>query len=246
MSKIRGLFDRKDEDEMQADQENTESFSGGHRSGLAVEYPDQRDARKVIRVDTFSNGFTVDGGPFRPFSLPDNVEFMETMRAGAIPDELARAMNGRGEVEIELHQFEREYDPSQPTAGGARPDVKPETKPGFVPFGGTASTLGSGAVQATSVPVSADVPTPVVSSGATTTSIQLRLPNGQRVTRCFDESAVGAVLAELVAPALGVDPSSLVISAGFPPKPIEFSNLQRCTIKDLGLCGSTVNITLKK
>lgn len=245
MSKVRGLFDKKDDDEMRAEQEITESFSGGHRSGLAVEYPDQREMRKVIRVDAFSNGFSVDQGPFRPFSDPANIEFMNVVRSGVIPDEFIQKSNGRGELELELHQFEHDFDPSRPTVGGARSDLKPGAKPTFTAFRGKASTIGNRIIQPDSLSAVAEIPNPVVPQDACTTSLQLRLPNGQRVLRSFDESSLGSALVELVAPSLGVDPTSVVISAGFPPRPIEYSNLRR-SIKDLGLSGSTVNISLKK
>jgi UBX domain-containing protein 1 len=246
MSKVRGLFDKKDDDEMRTEQETTESFSGGHRSGLAVEYPDQRETRKVIRVDAFSNGFSVDHGPFRPFSDPANIEFMNVVRSGVIPDELSQNSNGRGELELELHQFEHDFDPSQQTVGETRSDLKPGAKPAFTAFRGKPSTIGNRTIQPESLSAVAELPNPIVPQGACSTSLQLRLPNGQRVLRSFDESSLGNVLVDLIAPSLGVEPASVVISAGFPPRPIEYSDLRRCSIKDLGLSGSTVTISLKK
>ena len=91
------------------DKKNTESYTGGEKSGMAVENPDDimgviekakkgSEARKEkgdegkpdveIRITLYKNGFTVENGELRPYNTEENKEFMKELNDGYIPKEL--------------------------------------------------------------------------------------------------------------------------------------------------------------
>ncbi|CDR97530.1 hypothetical protein, conserved [Babesia bigemina] len=60
--------------------EQAYSYAGGHNSALGVE-----DGHTV---HLYAGGFTVDEGPFRPLSEPENALFLSAVRNGVAPPEL--------------------------------------------------------------------------------------------------------------------------------------------------------------
>jgi UBX domain-containing protein 1 len=86
------------------DKKNTDSYTGGHSSGLAVENPDedwmenmkkQPDQKEdydksenKLTLTVYKNGFVVDEGGFRDVLEPANKKFMDEIEKGFIPQEL--------------------------------------------------------------------------------------------------------------------------------------------------------------
>ena len=90
----------------------TESYTGGEKSGMAVENPDdimgviekakansekrkenQDDYEKnkpdtEIRITLYQNGFTVEGGELRDYESEENKKFMKELNEGYVPTEL--------------------------------------------------------------------------------------------------------------------------------------------------------------
>ena len=225
----------------------TNFYAGGHRSGLAIQNPNDRKS-KTLRIQLYSNGFLVGDGPFRPLSDPSNAEFLAELRDGNVPEELRPiAVEAGGALPIDMEQFEGDYDPNThptgftPYSSASQSSAMP-TRPAM--FSGEGSTLG-GSSSKTPV-VSADcLGTPDIDQALPSTTLQIRLPGGVRTTRKFNESSNGLILLKLLSEGLQTPGASIVISAGFPPRPIEHAILQATTLKDLGLCNSTVNVSLK-
>ena len=46
-----------------------------------------------IRITLYQNGFTVEGGEFRPYETPENKEFMKELNEGYVPKELRKQYN---------------------------------------------------------------------------------------------------------------------------------------------------------
>lgn len=70
-------------------------------TGARVEAAPQPE-QQVVRVLTmYDDGFTVDQGPFRPFSDPANKAFLDEVGRGEIPTELEQSANGR-ELHVDL------------------------------------------------------------------------------------------------------------------------------------------------
>jgi UBX domain-containing protein 1 len=238
MSKIRGLFDDKSDN----DEGNTESFAGGHRSGLAVENPPDKPIGDSLVIHSYSNGFIVDGGPFRPMSVQENAHFMEQVRAGILPPELQDRLGDRSGLALELRQIEGEFDPrSVQSSGQPRTD---KLQNSFKPFSGSSQALTD--AQKESRPAYGDVPEPTLNSLSEIVTIQFRFPDGRRISRRFNEDSMGYEVLRLIAVAVSADEASVVLSSGFPPKPLEHSLLQRCSIRHLELSGSTVSVSLRK
>eukprot|EP00435_Cladocopium_sp_Y103_P045043 s1765_g12.t2 len=137
---------RKKEEE---DKENSNSYVGGDKSGLAVEHPDSsKDAWQRMQqlassgaagsgplpadhrvVTVYRNGFTVGDGPFRPLSDPLNKKFMDEMAAGRCPAELQAQAGSNEPVHVAV-QDKRGEDYKEPAA------------PAYVKFSGEGNTLG--------------------------------------------------------------------------------------------------------
>jgi hypothetical protein len=251
MSNIRRLFDRKDSGDSGDDEHPTDSFAGGHKSGLAVEYPGRK--KKGLRIEMYANGFIVGEGPFRPLSDPANAQFLQDLRSGSVPEELRpMATASGGELPIELAQFEGDYDPSKAPRGFAsHASVVPSTSQTDTPrpaiFSGTGSSLGGpNRNQVVATAASAEsIPNPVVDPTKPSTSVQMRIPGGARVQRTFNECEKGAAILRILTSGLNIPEHSIVIASGFPPKPIDHSDLERLSLKELGLNNSAINVSFK-
>lgn len=254
MSNIRRLFDHSgsSDDEAETDKP-TQSFAGGQRSGLAVEYPDDSTKKSgVIKIRVFANGFIIGSNPFRSLDNPENVAFLSKLRAGEMPSELEpEALMAGGELKIELSQYSGEFDPSNPPSDLApntsvrRGETHHDSSRASM-FHGEGSALG-GTHVAPNIKISGgDIAIPRIPSGSTPANVQIRLPGGQRLTRVFDQDSAASALLEIIAEGLAVPTESLMISSGFPPQNIEHSELNSKSFKELGLCNSTVMIGLKR
>jgi UBX domain-containing protein 1 len=107
---------RKEDDKGKGDKKKkNESYTGGEKSGMAVENPDDiegviaqaqlnSDKKKEgeapetkpdieIRITLYQNGFTVDSGEFRDYNTDENKEFMKELNEGYIPKELRAKYN---------------------------------------------------------------------------------------------------------------------------------------------------------
>lgn len=92
---IRTLNDIKNQkdDKKKDNKKTTDSYTGGHSSGLNVENPDddidgyQKQGNK-IKLTVWKNGFQIDDGEFRSIEDPKNKTFMDEVNKGYIPKEL--------------------------------------------------------------------------------------------------------------------------------------------------------------
>lgn len=95
MTNIKSLGDYVDKDD-----QGTFSFAGGHNSAIGI------DNGGSHVVNLYADGFTVDNGPFRPLSEPQNSKFLSDIKSGIAPPEF---QDGNNEVSIRLidHQNTR-------------------------------------------------------------------------------------------------------------------------------------------
>lgn len=108
---FRSLADvRKEAEGNKGDKKKNESYTGGEKSGMAVENPDDiegvikqaqqnsenkksagDDEKKPdveIRITLYQNGFTVEKGDFRDYDSEENKKFMKELNQGYVPEEL--------------------------------------------------------------------------------------------------------------------------------------------------------------
>jgi UBX domain-containing protein 1 len=114
-----------------------ESYTGGEKSGMAVENPDDIEGvlkkakensekfssidgeeRKKpdteVRITVYQNGFTVDEGEFREYDTPENKEFMKELNEGYVPKELRAKYNKPVGVALEDRRKEKFIPPPPP------------------------------------------------------------------------------------------------------------------------------------
>jgi UBX domain-containing protein 1 len=238
MSNFGSLSDlrKKEED----DKKVTTSYTGGEKSGLAVENPDDtKDQWQRLQqmassgssgplpadhrvVTVYRNGFTVGDGPFRPLSDPLNKKFMDEMAAGRCPAELQAGSTEP--VHVAVHDKRGE-------------DYKEPPPPAYVKFSGEGNTLNGGSSSSASATVSADKGQVTVDESKPKTKLQIRFHDGSRKAQEFNEDhTVGDLRAFCIQ---CVDGQAMTIMGGFPPKPIVDDHL---TLKDAGLLNAAVTV----
>jgi UBX domain-containing protein 1 len=172
-----------------------------------------------IKLTVYRNGFTIDDGPFRDKSLPENKKFMEEVEKGYIPDELVQ--KGYKELGIALEDKKTE-------------DYKePVVEKKFQAFTGSGQSMGGS--QSVGLEVNKDIKN-TVNNNLPTTRINIRLHTGEMITEEFNTSStVNDIIAfvQKVAPVTG----SFQLVDGFPPKPL--SELNK-SIDELKLQGTTL------
>ena len=183
---IRGLGDFKKEEDKNAKKKNT-SYTGGEKSGMAVENPDDIDAiiakareggkdhassgkggppKSEIKITLYSNGFIVDGGDFRPYNTEENKQFMKELNEGYVPNEIRDKYKGGVSVGLEDRRKD-EFIPPPP--------------PKYTAYSGEGMSIGGVAGVGLAVNKSAGGLPPVDESKPKTT-IQIRFHNGERAS----------------------------------------------------------------
>ena len=255
MANIRGLHDSKPDDSMSDNEEgylsyiflhhmhcSSSSFAGGHRSGLAIQNP--KGPSKSIKVFLYQNGFKLETSTFVVLTSDERAVFMKRMQEGFVPEELAKLLpSSSQDIAIELIQIDALFDASQFTQSSSQ-SLAATSKKSDGLYSGQGVSLSAESVPVRDVSVDS-IAHPVVVDGATSV-IQIRLPGGMKAVRKFNDQMRGEVLMQLVAalyPETG--PSSIVLSSGFPPKPISEHDLLNKTLKELGVCNSVVNVSIQ-
>jgi UBX domain-containing protein 1 len=180
------------------------------------------DSGQVRRTITmYRDGFVVDDGPYRRLDDPANADFLRSLARGQTPAELmSEGENGNVTVGL-VDKRSQEYEEQ------------------FRSFSGVGATLGSShaaaVVGSTVDPSTLEDPSEVDASRPTT-SIQVRLANGQRKVIKIN---LDATVLQLVSHLKSVVDAPFQLVAGFPPKPLEdFS----ATVEAAGLQGAQVQV----
>lgn len=168
------ILDSEDDDKKK---KPNESYTGGEKSGMAVENPDDiegviKKAREnseknkdrsdedrpdtEVRITLYQNGFTVDGGEFREYDTPANKEFMKELNDGYVPKELREIYNKKIGVALEDRRQEK---------------FRPPTPPKYVAYSGGGQSLGEVAGVGGAVNKDAQDGKPIVDENAPKTTI---------------------------------------------------------------------------
>ena len=226
------------------DVSSTTSFAGGHRSGLAILNPDDKNSKLRIRV--YTDGFLIEGNEFRSFEDPNNAPFIARVRAGEVPDELTdQVRSAGGEVRVELTDIDRAFNPTIDRIL-SNPVTKKEPKD--TAFRGEGLSLGSSSSQPEPIQgriVLEELSYPAVDDTRPVTNIQIRLPSGNRCIRSFNSESTAIVIVEIIASASGASIENINLSAGFPPRSIPHLELSSKSIQDLGLCNSAISVSFR-
>ena len=177
------------------------------------------------KITLYSNGFTVDGGPFRALADPANRAFVESMNKGEIPAELQQ---GSEEVHVDLeNKTTEEYVPPPPPAYVAFSDGGAQATGSSAAMEG-ALAGGEGAAAAAEVPV--------VDESKPKTTVAVRLISGKRMRCVVNLDHTVAHLHALIAHE-GAASEPYVLLGGFPPAQITDAG---ATIEAAGLKGAQV------
>eukprot|EP00927_Polykrikos_kofoidii_P060108 TRINITY_DN55171_c0_g1_i1.p1 TRINITY_DN55171_c0_g1~~TRINITY_DN55171_c0_g1_i1.p1 ORF type:complete len:242 (+),score=40.28 TRINITY_DN55171_c0_g1_i1:158-883(+) len=236
MANFASLSDLKKKDEV--DKKATTSYTGGEKSGLAVENPTNDEERwkrmeeKAVaqsnsgplppnhtQITIFRNGFLVGDGPFRPLSDPLNKKFVDEISDGRCPRELEKGKNQQVHVAV-IDKRSEDYQEPPP--------------PAYVRFSGEGQSLG-GCSSLLAATVDADQGSVVLDDSKPKTKIQIRFHNGERKAQEFNEDhTVGDIRAYCCQCVGG---RAMTIMGGFPPTPLTDDS---ATLKASGLCGAAV------
>lgn len=167
------------------------------------------DKEKIRHTITFwSNGFSIDDGPLRALDDEANAAFLNDINNGRVPAEFA------GEQDPYVSLINKGGQAYEPPAASASARA----------FVGTGHSLGgssssAAAAAAAGATVQAPTETITVDESAPTTTIQMRLHDGTRITQRFNLShTVGHIYAYVASASPGVE---FDLNMSFPRKKLE-------------------------
>jgi UBX domain-containing protein 1 len=188
---------------------------------LAEQAGSDEPAQVRRTITMYLDGFVVDDGAYRRLDDPANADFLRSLAQGRTPAELVDH-GVDASVTVGLIDKRRE-----------------EYVEEFQSFSGEGATLGAVAVSGNTVdPASLPEAVPV-DPARPFTSIQVRLPNGQRKVIKIQLDATVLQLAAHIKPLLESDAAPFRLVSGFPPKPLEDFE---ATVEAAGLKGAQVQI----
>ncbi|EDO07139.1 SEP domain family protein [Babesia bovis T2Bo] len=180
------------------------SFAGGHNSAIGVE--------EGHTVHLYSDGFTVDGGPFRSLNHPENALFLSAVRDGVAPPELHT--EGQDVRVYLIDDSHRKY----------------------------MMKTSESNLQSTSLSKSAGVSNvehiSMESTSSETVTIRIKLYDNRQIhLKVGNNTSIGE-LRSLIADKSGLPTSSFHILSGFPPTNMKWNDFE--TVSDHDLSGSTI------
>jgi len=181
------------------------------------------------KVTMYRNGFTVDGGPFRPLEDPANQPFLADLARGRVPREL--------EPQVEAGQARPNEPVNVNLVDHRGEDYQAPPPPAYVAFSGEGQTMGESKVAEEAVATAAgEVEVPVVDEGQPTTTIMVRLAAGGRLPLKLNLTHSVAHIQALLKEKGAAD-APYILMAGFPPRPVtDFSQ----TVEAAGLKGAQI------
>lgn len=181
--------------------------SGYSMQGDSADPVERNEDREKIRhtITFWSNGFSVDDGPLRALDDPANAAFLNDINNGRVPAEFA------GEQDPYVSLINKGGQPYEPPAASASARA----------FVGTGHSLGGSTASSASAGATVQAPTETISvdESAPTTTIQMRLHDGTRITQRFNLShTVGHIYAYVASASPGVE---FDLNMSFPRKKLD-------------------------
>ncbi|KAH8741144.1 hypothetical protein FG386_001271 [Cryptosporidium ryanae] len=225
---IRGLSDLNNTSGNNDNGHNTSSYTGGEKSGIAVENPggsdnNDRIPKNAFKITLYKNGFILDEGEFRDISIPENQEFVNDIRKSVAPEELRKRSLSNGTVHIALDDRSSE--------------VYVPPKKAMEVFSGSGNSLSQVKGSGYDVNINSDFNFSIDNSKPTT-NIQLRFHNGQKKVVTLNHTNTIGDLHCIFMEYAPVDGEYRLIY-GFPPK--EISMDPNTSLKDAGLLQETIS-----
>uniref|UniRef100_A0A5S6R1M2 NSFL1 cofactor p47 n=1 Tax=Trichuris muris TaxID=70415 RepID=A0A5S6R1M2_TRIMR len=219
------------------DSDSFRAFKGAGHSVKDHQESTNEPQNVKVKVELWSDCFTVDGGTPRPYEEPKNKEFLDQIAKGRIPRELIQA---HGAVEIILDMKDRRNEKYK--------------MPKMVPFSGRGIMLGSptphvsgagtvGEKYASSSKVNTVISGPPevpLDESKPAANIQVRFPDGSRLQlRMNLHRTVGDIRLMICSKKPEYCTRAFVLLAGFPAK--EITNIQE-TIEEAHLANCAIMV----
>lgn len=246
MSNYGSLSDlQKREEEAKDDKKTPDNYTGSaSRYAESGRNPDVEDWQRIegqaqsspppagsANIALYRNGFTVNGGPFRPTSNPINKKFVDEVVRGICPAEVAGDSDEPVSVSLEDRRQQEYKAPAAAAAAAPAAVAAPSA------FSGSGNTLGGASSSSAAAPVQADSASITVDPSKPKTQIQIRFHDGQRKAQEFNETHTVGDLRNFVQQCVGGQ--TMQILGGFPPRPVTNDSQ---TLQDSGLSGSAITV----
>jgi len=174
---------------------------------------------KTVILTFYPDCFTVDDGPPRKLKDPANHSFLSDVNRGIVPRELEQLAGG-ADLNIELVRKSEEY--------------KPPPKPKIVAFSGAGQSIG--VIVNTGSATKAAACTIVLDESKPTTTIQVKLHDGSRLTiKCNHAHTVGDVRSHIEA--LKPSGKAMELRCSYPNKVLSDENQ---TVSDAGILNASI------
>lgn len=223
------------------------AFSGvGYRLGQTADDHEQVTPGKTkqdnqprsVRLQLYREGFTVDSGPLRHYTDPNNAEFLSCIRRGEVPAELS---SGGAEVRLSLEDRRHEDIPrvAAPRAFTGKGHMLGSPTPATV--GATAAVAASGADRAANTRAAQGAVR--LDDAQPATTVQFRLADGTRLTGRFNHThTVGDLVQYVTRAEPAYQLQAFVLLTTFPSS--ELSDHSQ-TLKEANLLNTTLLQRLK-
>lgn len=183
----------------------------------------------MVTITLFSDGFTVDDGPLRPLSDPENRGFIESVNSGFCPPELVK--DGKPS-NVRLKDNRKEKYSAPPTPPG----------PAYTAFAGDGRTMAAASAGPRITASHGGKVT--VDEGEATLRVQVRFPNGKRLVHKFNKTHTLSDLFSVVEASehfAGLESYELMNQSLSPPEPLLASS-ESSLLTELGLGGGVVTV----
>ncbi|KAL5199987.1 hypothetical protein ABZP36_021190 [Zizania latifolia] len=214
---------------------SSRSFTGTGRllTGETVESDAPQPPENIVHnIYFWSNGFTVNNGPFRSFDDPANASFLASIKNSECPSELEPA-DRSSKVNVNLIRKEEKY---------------PEPVKHAAPFQGGRRTLGTpsdnstppdttSAAAACSTTTATETSTLMVDDSLPSTSLQIRFVDGSRMVARFNTNRTIADVRAFIDTTRPGEASDYTLQAGFPPMMLDDMTK---TIEEAGVANSVI------
>uniref|UniRef100_A0A0D9WV24 UBX domain-containing protein n=1 Tax=Leersia perrieri TaxID=77586 RepID=A0A0D9WV24_9ORYZ len=193
----------------------------GHGRCESAEFDAPQPPEDIHNIYFWTNGFTVNDGPFRSFVNPANASFLKSIKNSDCPSELEPA-DKRSKVNVNLIQKKEKY---------------PEPVKQAAPFQGGGKTLGTPSDNSTPPDATAAVAASSTETASKTVTVKIWFVDGSRIVARFNTSHTIADVRAFIDTRRPGEGSDYTLQAGFPPKPLD--DLTR-TIEEAGIANSVI------
>ncbi|OCT79031.1 UBX domain-containing protein 2A [Xenopus laevis] len=150
-------------------------FEEAENAGALIASPEDEENKADVIIKMWKNGFTINDGQLRDYSVAENRQFMDSMRKGELPEELQKTFD-KEEIDVNVEDRKNEDYLLR--------------KPNIDPFSGVGHRLGSATPKVITKETCNEQSLPSVELNELEplTNIKIWMADGKRIVQKFNTS----------------------------------------------------------